>query len=288
MTHWDYQELAFKDWTGVVHKGVPALELEHVIGHSGGFYQNTELLQPVKIDRKVRVFLSSLTFNSQSTGVYIKQFLVHSLFALIKYDLGQSRARRAFNASLMLAQFGVNAPKPLALMEKKIGPVTSSSILITQEVPEGVQLSEKLKQISQDGSVKTLRKKRHLIKEFGKMIGEMHHQGILHGDLRLRNVLVQDKIENFYFWFIDNERTKIFSRLTPRQVRKNMVQMNKWKMATNTDRLRFIKAYAEKRKFSREETKTLVEKVYKRISVRSTIKRLKRAIKVSKRRATQV
>ncbi len=280
-----YSKLAFKGWTGVVHEAVPALELEGIVPESGEMHHNSELLQPVKADRKSRVFLSFMTFSGHSSRVYIKQFSLHSLFALIKYDLGQSRARSAFNASLMLAQFGVNAQKPLVLMEKKIGPVTRSSILITQEVPEGVQLSERLKQLSQDGSVNALRRKRHLIREFGKMVGEMHHQGILHGDLRLRNVLVQDKGENFCFWFIDNERTNFFSRLSPGQVQKHMVQMNKWKMATNADRLRFIKAYADKRRFSREELKTLVERIYKRIGVRRIIKRLHRAIRVGRKRA---
>lgn len=283
----DYHELSLKGWWGAVNQSVPVQEIENIISDNGDLNQEPALLHPVKIDRKVKVFLSSLTFNSQSTRVYIKQFLFHSLFALMKYDLGKSRARSAFDASLMLEQYGIKAPKPLALLEKYTGPVARSSILITQEVPEAVQLSEKLKQLSQDGSVEALRKKHCLIKEFGRSVGQMHEQGILHGDLRLRNVLVQDNEESFRFWLIDNERTKLLSRLVPRHVRKNLVQLNKWRVASNTDRLRFVNAYAENRGLSKNEARILVEKIYKRIGVRRKIKALKKIFKGNNKRARQ-
>jgi hypothetical protein len=72
----------------------------------------------------------------------------------------------------------------------------------------------------------------------------MHAKGIFHGDLRLGNVLVVREGQKWRFFFIDNERTKKFYLLPNRLRLKNLVQINMFRSGiTNTDRMRFFKAY---------------------------------------------
>ena len=91
--------------------------------------------------------------------------------------------------------------------------------------------------------------------------------------------MVQQDGENYFFWFIDNERTKRFAILSPRQVRKNLVQVNKWKAATNTDRLRFLKAYVRERGWSETDVKKMSSKVARRIWWRDIIDWIRKPLK---------
>ena len=89
--------------------------------------------------------------------------------------------------------------------------------------------------------------KRRLIKIFGKEIGELHKNGIYHGDLRVNNILIQESADDIIFYFLDNERNALFSKIPRRLIRKNLVQLNMIQSAyvSRQDRLRFFQAYCE-------------------------------------------
>ena len=89
--------------------------------------------------------------------------------------------------------------------------------------------------------------KRRFIKKFGKMIGELHKNGICHGDLRVNNILVQESTDDVIFYFVDNERNTLFKKIPRRLIRKNLVQINMMQSPyiSRQDRLRFFQAYCE-------------------------------------------
>lgn len=89
--------------------------------------------------------------------------------------------------------------------------------------------------------------KRRFIKKFGTMIGELHKNGICHGDLRVNNILVQESTGDVIFYFIDNERNALFKKIPRRLIRKNLVQLNMTRSphVSRQDRLRFFQAYCE-------------------------------------------
>ena len=89
--------------------------------------------------------------------------------------------------------------------------------------------------------------KRRFIKKFGKIIGELHKNGICHGDLRVNNILVKKSKDDVMFYFVDNERNGLFTKIPSRLIRKNLVQINMMQSPhiSRQDRLRFFQAYCE-------------------------------------------
>ena len=278
-----YRKISLSGWSGIIHPEACPEETLRIISRDGILRTQEGYLQPVQSDSKCSVFITRLPFRGERIRAYVKQFHLHPSLNYLIHLICTGRARRALRATLMLEQHGFNAPRPLALMEKRYGPFCTDSILITKDVPDSVQLSERLDQLGADSSKVGLNKKCRLIRKFGRLVGQMHQVGILHGDLRLRNVLVQEQDGSPVFWFIDNERTKRFPVLSPVLARKNLVQLNMKSRVSNADRLRFLKAYAQARGLTAEELKTIARMVVQGMdrrraqkSVRTSWKKLKK------------
>ena len=281
-----YKKFFFQGWTLILHREACPDEICKIISSKAVEYPGQNSLKLVQATDKSRVFEGFFKFRGKSTKAYVKQFLRYLSCRYVKYFVLTSRAKKAFIASLMLEKNGVMTPDTLALMEKKHGPFCTDSILITSDVPDSMQLGEKLNNLSSDYFTNTFKKKRMMIKEFGKVVGEMHKKGIMHGDLRLRNVLVQEKAGEFLFWFIDNERTKRINRFSSRHARKNLVQISVRVEIGNTDRMRFLQAYAHQLGMSRKETKAMARKVLNRIWWRKKKIELKKVLISSKKNVT--
>lgn len=191
-----------------------------------------------------RVFKGTVSFDERNHGLYLKRYLCRSALDFIKHLFRPSRARRAFNASLMLRQNALYAPTVVGLLERRRGPFCTDNSLLTEEVEGGRSMVDVLNDLNRDTSAGALARKRALIRAFAETVGRMHARGIFHGDLRLGNVLAARKGQNWRFFFIDNERTRKFHRLPSRLRLKNLVQVNLFIHGiTDTDRLRFFGAY---------------------------------------------
>ena len=85
------------------------------------------------------------------------------------------------------------------------------------------------------------------VNKFGKEIGELHRNGICHGDLRVNNILVKESEDNIIFYFLDNERNAFFSKIPRGLIIKNLVQLNMLQSphVSRQDRLRFFQAYCQ-------------------------------------------
>jgi len=191
-----------------------------------------------------RVFRGSIEHNGTDHWLYLKQYLCRSALDFAKHLFRPSRARRAFNASLMLGQNGFDAPAVVGLFERRFGPFCTGNSLLTDQVEAGRSMVEVLNDLCRDTGAGALGRKRALIRAFAETVGRMHARGIFHGDLRLGNVLAVQNGQNWRFFFIDNERTKQYHRLPSRLRLKNLVQVNLFIHGiTNTDRLRFFTEY---------------------------------------------
>lgn len=192
------------------------------------------------------VFKGRISSNGTDLPVYVKRFLFRSGLDFAKHLSRASRARRAFEASLMLRENGFDAPDVLGLFERRFGPFKLDNMLVTREVENATPMFQLLLDMSGRSGAGALADKRSLIRAFAKTLGRMHARGIFHGDLRLGNVLVVEEDGRWRFYFIDNERTKKFHRLPARLRLKNLVQVNMFfHDISNTDRLRFFKLYLE-------------------------------------------
>ncbi len=224
--------------------------------------------QLTKVDSSdfARVYSFFVDFDGVKKKVYFKKFLHRSSVDLIKHIFRPSRAKRAFQASLMLEVNGFTAPAVVAMGELKKGPFCSETFLVTVEVENALPIHTYIS----DRSEKQLCAKRDLIRSLGRTIGRMHSMGIFHGDLRLGNILAKRELKTWKFFFLDNERTKKFCRLPARLRVKNLVQVNMFppEMMTDTERMRFFKFYLAENKEIQDSRSNLAKKVVRKTSLR--------------------
>lgn len=241
----DFDKMRMDNWIIRIRKNFPKDDIKNLISVNDSSAEGQGQFIKVPSSDYTRVFRCNISFNGISHTLYLKQYLCRSTLDFAKHLFRPSRAKRAFNASLMLQKNGFDAPIVIGLFERRLGPFYTDNFLLTMEVEKAKSVPQLLTDICQNSGRNTFVCKHTLIKAFAKTIGQMHAKGIFHGDLRLGNVLVIKEGQKWRFFFIDNERTKKFCRLPVRLRLKNLVQINMLRSdtITNTDRLRFYKAY---------------------------------------------
>jgi tRNA A-37 threonylcarbamoyl transferase component Bud32 len=216
-----------------------------------------------------RVYKLNVRFNNLDTCVYMKEHLSRGIRDFLKNIIRPGRAKRAFDASLMLQDSGFDAPIVIAFLEGQTGRFGINEVMITREVESAKPILKFLKD-SYVINIDALHKRRSLLAGFGKTVGKMHSEGICHGDLRANNVMTVGEKNNLRFFFLDNERTRKFNRLPERLRVKNLVQLQLSSIETfsNTDQMRFLKIYLAENKMIRAEGKKLAQKVLKKTEQR--------------------
>jgi tRNA A-37 threonylcarbamoyl transferase component Bud32 len=242
----DFVKMRMDNWVICIRKDFPKNYIVNIVSESYSACANSELFTRVPSSDYANVFKYSVSFDGVGHLFYLKKYLFRSTLDFAKHLFRPSRARRAFDASLMLHKNGFDAPAVIGLFEHRTGPFYTNNLLLTEEIENTKSMSQVLIDICRNSGRDAFVHKRDLIESFGRTIGQMHAKCIFHGDLRLGNVLVIREEEQWRFFFIDNERTKKFRRLPDRLRLKNLVQINMFRDGiTNNDRLRFFKTYLE-------------------------------------------
>ena len=218
------------------------------------------------------VYQYSINVSGKQHSLFLKTYSYRSWLDALKHLFRPSRAAKAFRAGLMLKENGIFTADTVAFLEKKMKFLHSQHILITREIINGKNLNFYSNDITL-GYFLSLDHKRKMFNRLGKAIGQMHKLGIYHGDMRGGNILVvENNCSGWQFFFIDNERTKKYQFLPIRLRIKNLVQLNLLLgNITNSDRMRFFKAYALTNNFSPQVSKKII-----RIVIKKTKNRLKK------------
>jgi serine/threonine protein kinase len=168
----------------------------------------------------------NILFKAKVYSIVLKKYFIRNFSDCLKFIFRKTRAQRAYEAGQMLIENGFLTPPAVA---------HGKQFLMTMDVKDSTQLFKLLETLPPE-------KKKTMIEQFAKTIGKMHDKGIVHGDLRLGNVLVKSTIghferseaesrnllkeENFQFYFLDNERTRKYEQVPWKLRVKNLVQIN--------------------------------------------------------------
>ena len=211
-------------------------------------------------------------FVYQSQTYYHKTFLPRNLFESIKSRLRGSRALRALRGHHLLDEQGFKTPRILITVEN-----CQRNFIVTQGLDECFKIQDVVEKIKNHQI--TPRYKKLLMTRLGQTIGDLHRQGLSHGDLRCGNIMFHSKGENdFDVYFLDNERTVQSNNASFAWKLVNLVQLNllKWKEISQTDRLRFFRAYLQQNPDLVEQKKSLVKQIQLRTQQRKFRKTNKR------------
>ena len=174
--------------------------------------------------------------------VYYKEFLSRSPFEGIKNFFRGSRCQRAIIKGEILRQRGFHSP-----VVSCWGKQRNRHFMISEGV-DALGLGDYIgKHWQRPLLAEEISAKRRSIKKFGTTIGELHKNGICHGDLRVNNILVRETKDDVIFYFVDNERNSLFRKIPRRLIKKNLVQINMIQSPhiSRQDKLRFFQAYCE-------------------------------------------
>jgi tRNA A-37 threonylcarbamoyl transferase component Bud32 len=140
-----------------------------------------------------------------------------------------------------------------ALCHRSLWPFYSGD-LITKEIVGAKDLVSFLVDLGRVPLDERRALRRDIAQQAGRAVRFMHDGGVYHGDLNLRNLLVQTKQDGTSaVYIIDFDRSSIRDRLSINDRLKNLLRLNrsveKWKTKgvaiSYTDKARFFRTYAE-------------------------------------------
>lgn len=265
----EFDNLQIHNWKIRIHKEFLKCNIKDLfLLHNKNTQEQSGFIK-VPSSEYTNVFKCDVCINGTVYPLYLKQYICRSAWDFLKHLFRASPAKRSFRASIMLQNNGHDAPIVIGLFERRTGSFLIENLLLTREVKNSKSLKRFLTDMSRNLCKDTLIRKRNLIECFGETVGQMHSKGIFHGDLRLGNVLVQQKEEAWRFFFIDNERTKKFRKLPARLRLKNLVQINMFQEnISDTDRMRFFRKYCAPNTQNKDKEKTLAKHVLEKTEQR--------------------
>ncbi len=152
-------------------------------------------------------------------------------------------ATDAFNSGI------ATAPILAAVSERAAGPFYKG-YLISSELPSAADLPTVLAAIATNARRDAFTRKRALLAKVARAIRSMHDRGFLHGDLNLKNILIDTHHEDRVY-IVDWDKSRHKKRLSRTERRKNVLRFCRSMMKlreqglalTERDQLYFLRAY---------------------------------------------
>ncbi|MBN2298971.1 MAG: glycosyltransferase [Deltaproteobacteria bacterium] len=144
--------------------------------------------------------------------IFLKRYNFKGIRDTIKNLFRKSRARRSFEAALLLHRSGINTPGVEFACEKRICGILIESYIATT----------KINAVDLVGYVKTRGCDNTLLKRLARFVRQLHEMGIVHVDFKGENILVSEH----GFYLIDLDRLKRVPRLNLNAIAKNLSYLN--------------------------------------------------------------
>ncbi len=158
----------------------------------------------------------------------IKRYNIKDSWHAVKRAFTPSRARRSWKNAHMLMFEGISTPRPVALLEKRVGPFRSTAYLVTEFV-DGTDahnlFHSNMVRYPEDSC---------LVDRFFNLLKSFADKGIVHGDLKATNFMVTR--DNLFITDLDSMKVCksrwFFHMAFKRDIRrfmKNWTGLDNWK-----------------------------------------------------------
>ncbi len=197
--------------------------------------------QEIASSQHSHVCKAVLNNSGERLSVYFKGMDFKSPRDAIKQQFRKSRAIKAFEAELLLQSLNFGTPTTLLTGWRQRLFFKDSFFTLSAALIDYNDLYTTVAQLGEQSSSQ----KRAFIEQLAETIARLHRENIGHGDLRAGNVMCQYR-EGWKFSFLDNERTRQYTKL-PENIRiKNLVQLNLLlsPVISKADRQRFFNHYS--------------------------------------------
>lgn len=179
--------------------------------------------------------------------VIIKRPLARNARRALSRRFGSSRSMRGWRIGHALLHRDVPAARPLAVLERKIGPLILDSVLITEALPDAADLEADLRREYGDRNpLGWFRYKRRMAERLALHLRRLRERGFCHRDCKAGNILVVPGREPKLLW-IDMDGLRLSPRLSSKRMLDPLVRLHVSLLEipglTRTDRARFLKTY---------------------------------------------
>jgi tRNA A-37 threonylcarbamoyl transferase component Bud32 len=161
------------------------------------------------------------------------------------------RARNEYRTLALMRRLGIQAVRPVAYGERRIGHFLKSCFLITEAVPCAMSLAAFIRTFSHHRATALARRARiEILTSLARQVRHMHEAGFVHRDLFWRNVLIRPLPDDrFEFYFLDASVGKRI-RIAPRRqdsIVHDIAAMSALapSFCSKADQLRFLLEYLE-------------------------------------------
>ncbi|RMF81953.1 MAG: hypothetical protein D6744_06560, partial [Planctomycetota bacterium] len=150
------------------------------------------LKQPTcKDSHSAAVAIAALEAGRARLEVVVKRPLARNAQRRIRQLFPPSRARRGWRIGHALLNRNIPAAMPLALLERRAGPFVLDQMLVTELIPDALDLPRHFQRERADRSRRSWsRHKRALAEAIGRFVRTLHDRGFVHRDCKAENILV--------------------------------------------------------------------------------------------------
>ena len=203
--------------------------------------------QPCKDSHSARVTRAVLPTDTGPLPVIVKRPLARNWRRRLRQLFAPSRSMRGWRIGNALLHRDIPAARPLAVLERRVGPLVFDSVLLTEAIPEAIDLDADLRrEHAARSGASWWRHKRALNALLVRRLRQLAERGFVHRDCKSQNLLVVNEPRLKLVW-IDMDGLKHVKRVTPadefRALTRLHVSLVGLPGLTRTDRLRFLKAY---------------------------------------------
>ncbi|MHC5157429.1 MAG: lipopolysaccharide kinase InaA family protein, partial [Planctomycetota bacterium] len=164
----DYVKVCEDRWTGYIHADVEHIPIAVLVDPAIS-HEQRGTFEKVQSSDTAAVYRYSMTIQGREKVLYLKQYPYRSVIDAVKHLIRPSRAKRAFDAAMILEKHGLHTPEIVAFLQKKNGILCTEDILVTKEMKNATAL-----QFLLTGELSLSKNdKRQMITELGKTVGQM-------------------------------------------------------------------------------------------------------------------
>lgn len=146
-------------------------------------------------------------------------------YSLLSGIRRRSKSQKALQAYKALNAIGINAARPVAILDKRVFGILRESWYLAEKIPDAEGIDWYIKRWFSGQDEECLERKERLIYDLARLIAKLHKHGIYHNDLKASNILVQGNGLSSKLLLIDLESIDISGNVNDRRRKKNLVQI---------------------------------------------------------------
>lgn len=200
-----------------------------------------------KLSHSASVTRCVLPAGEKNLPAIVKRPLARSWRRRVRQLLPPSRAMRGWRIGNALLHRDIAAARPLAVLERRAGPLVLDSLLLTEAIPGAADLDAHLRsEFERCSPAEWLRHKRRLAELLANHLRQLFERGFDHRDCKAQNILVVSEPEPKLIW-IDMDGLRCVGHVPLGRRRRALARLHVSLLdipgLSRGDRVRFLKRY---------------------------------------------